>query len=98
MIPWRREWQPTPVFLSGESHGWRSLAGYGPWGQKESDTTEQLIGFFFSNIAGICILIAVHIVVQQKPTQHCKASIFQLKNKGIWAYRHDIGLEEVACK
>ena len=25
---WRREWQPTPVFLSGESHGWRSLAGY----------------------------------------------------------------------
>ena len=30
-IPWRREWQPTPVFLSGKSHGQRSLAGYGPW-------------------------------------------------------------------
>jgi len=29
-IPWRREWQPTPVFLSGESHEQRSLAGYGP--------------------------------------------------------------------
>jgi len=39
-IPWRREWQPTPVFLPGESHGWRSLAGYSPWGRKESDTTE----------------------------------------------------------
>ena len=38
--PWRRKWQPTPVFLPGESHGWRSLAGYGPWGHKESDTTE----------------------------------------------------------
>ena len=41
-IPWRRKWQPTPVFLPGESHGQRILAGYSPWGQKESDTTEQL--------------------------------------------------------
>ena len=41
-IPWRREWQPTPVFLPGESHGQRSLAGYSLWGRKESDTTERL--------------------------------------------------------
>ena len=41
-IPWRREWLPTPVFLPGEFHGQRSLAGYNPWGLKESDTTEQL--------------------------------------------------------
>ena len=41
-IPWRRTWQPTPVFLPGESHGQRSLVGYSPWGHKESDTTEQL--------------------------------------------------------
>ena len=40
--PWRREWQPTPLFLSGEFHGQRSLAGYTPWGNKESDTTERL--------------------------------------------------------
>ena len=32
----------TPVFLPGESHGWRSLVGYSPWGRKESDTTERL--------------------------------------------------------
>ena len=38
--PWRRAWQPTPVFLPGESHGQRSLVGYGPWGRKESDMTE----------------------------------------------------------
>ena len=38
--PWRRQWQPTPVFLPGESHGQRSLVGYSPWGHKESDTTE----------------------------------------------------------
>ena len=31
-IPWRRKWQPTPVFLPGKSHGQRSLAGYSPWG------------------------------------------------------------------
>ena len=37
-VPWRREWQPTPVFLLGEFHGQRSLAGYGPWGCKESVT------------------------------------------------------------
>ena len=46
-IPWRRAWQPTPVFLPGEPHGQRSLAGYSPWGRKESDTTEQ-ITFHFS--------------------------------------------------
>ena len=34
-ISWRRIWQPTPVFLPGESHGQRSLGGYGPWGCKE---------------------------------------------------------------
>ena len=33
---------PIPVFLPGESHGQRGLAGYSPWGHKESDTTEQL--------------------------------------------------------
>ena len=41
-IPWRRAWQPTPVSLPRELHGQRSLAGYSPWGRKESDTTEQL--------------------------------------------------------
>ena len=37
---WRRKWQPTPVFLPGESHGQRSLVGCSPWGRTESDTTE----------------------------------------------------------
>ena len=40
-IPWRRAWQPTPVFLPGESHGQRSPVGYSPWGRKESDMTDQ---------------------------------------------------------
>ena len=41
-IPWRRKWQPTPVFLPRESYGQRSLVGYNPWGCKESDMTQQL--------------------------------------------------------
>ena len=39
---WRREWQPTPVFLPEESHGQRTLVDYSSWGHKELDTTEQL--------------------------------------------------------
>ena len=39
-IPWRRAWQPTPVFLPGESHGQRRLAGCSPVGRKELDMTE----------------------------------------------------------
>jgi len=42
-IPWRREWQPTPVFLPGEFHGQSSLEGYSSWGHKESNTTERLM-------------------------------------------------------
>ena len=40
-IPWRRKWQPTPVFLPGEFHGQRSLEDYSPEGSKESDMTEM---------------------------------------------------------
>ena len=39
---WRRQWHPTPVLLSGKSHGRRSLVGCNPWGREESDTTERL--------------------------------------------------------
>ena len=50
-IPWRREWLPTPVFLPGESHGQRSLAGYSPWARSDSDKTEQLSSCWR---AGLC--------------------------------------------
>ena len=46
-IPWRRKWQPTPVFLPGKSHGRGSPVGYSPWGCKESDTTER---FHFTSL------------------------------------------------
>ena len=40
-IPWRRAWQPTPVFLPEKPHGQRSLVGYSAWGREESDPTEH---------------------------------------------------------
>ena len=58
-IPWRRTWQPNPVFLPGEFHGQRSLVGYHLWVHKESDTTECLciyiyiIFFFFAAPCGM---------------------------------------------
>ena len=42
-IPWKREWQPTPVLLTGESHGQRSLVGYSSYSHKESDITEVTV-------------------------------------------------------
>ena len=41
-LPWRRKWQPTPVFLPGNPMDGEALLGYSPWTRKESDTTEPL--------------------------------------------------------
>ena len=46
-IPWRRKWQPAPVFSPRKSHGQRSLTGNSPWGHKESDMTEQLRTLYY---------------------------------------------------
>ena len=43
------KWQPTPVFLPGESQGQRSRVGYSPWGCKELDITERLALLHYAN-------------------------------------------------
>ena len=48
-ISWRRKWQTTPVFLSGKSHGQRSLVGYSPWGCKESQLSNWAHWFISCN-------------------------------------------------
>ena len=58
ILIWRRKWQPTPVFLPGESHGRRSLVGCSPWGLTESDTTEAT----WQHILLIIIFTTVNIV------------------------------------
>ena len=53
-ISWKRKWQPTPVFLPGKSHGWRSLVGYSPWcrrvGHDWATSLSLLISKTFSQI------------------------------------------------
>ena len=49
---WRRKWQPTPVFLPGESRGRGSLVGCHLWGRTESDTTERLHFHFLLTCTG----------------------------------------------
>ena len=50
MIPWKREWLPTPVFLLGKSYGQRSLVEYNPWGHQESDMSELTFTFQKTNV------------------------------------------------
>ena len=57
MIPWRRKWQPTPVFLPGESHGRRSLVGYSQWGHTESDMTEYKHLSAIAFLQGVCPIV-----------------------------------------
>ena len=58
-IPWRKKWQHTPVFLTGESHGWRSLVGYSPRGHKESDMTERPHFLFTISYVYVCTFSCV---------------------------------------
>ena len=45
-IPWKRKWQPTPVFLPGKFHGWKSLVGYSPWGRRVGQDWATSLSFF----------------------------------------------------
>ena len=74
-IPWRRKWQPTPVFLPGEFYGQRSVASYSPWGHILSDMTERLTQhckiyhcfiILNSNFSCVCLCL-----VTQSCPAHC---------------------------
>ena len=54
------KWQPTPVFLPGKPHGWRSLVGYSAWSRKESDTTERL--HFHFTMAIELVMLSNHLL------------------------------------
>ena len=94
-IPWRREWLPAPGFLPGESHGQRRLAGYSPWGGKESDTTEQ--STLYSN-GHFCALLIKYlhypfILYYRMPNRHmwcfsCISILAQELLIGIYPYPH----------
>ena len=70
----RRQWQPTPVLLPGESHRQRSLAGYSQWGHKESDTTERLTLLTFTG--SLCSPISSRPSPHPRVPDVSKTSVF----------------------
>ena len=84
-IPWRRKWQPTPVFFPGESHGQRSPAGYSPIGHKELDTTEQQRKAMPNNVQTTAQLHSAHTLVGEgngTPLQY--SSLENPMDGGAW--------------
>ena len=59
--PLEKEMKPTSVFLPGESHGWKSLVGYSPWGHKELNTTEPLTHSLSTTWWVVCVGKSVHL-------------------------------------
>ena len=57
VISWRKKWQSTPVFLPGEFHAQRILAGYSPWGRKVSDPTKWLT---HTQLSGCVVRLFIH--------------------------------------
>ena len=81
-IPWRRAWELTPVFLPGESHGQRSLAGYSPLGCIESDMTEetaQTTVNMQSSLTMVILFIAnEELFISNSYSKFCKLDIANL--------------------
>ena len=89
---WRRKWQPTPVFLPGESQGRRSLVGCRLWGRTESDTTEAtqqqqqqqvflFLGFFF----GLQLFYNVLLVSAVQQSESAIVKVKQLSPVRLFA-------------
>ena len=87
-IPWKRKWQPTPVFFPGEFHGQRSLVGYSPWVPKDSDTTEWLTHSFIPSPEISVTTVPVLRLIIQIPF-HCIINLLirlQIFNLCFWIY------------
>ena len=71
-IPWRRKWQPTPVFLPGESHGQRSLVGYSPWSRRVRQDWATSLHFTGSLVllllSALCLSLLIHPVGVLSPS------------------------------
>ena len=79
-MPWRRKWQPTPVFLPEKSHRQRSLVGYNPKGCKELDTTKHSTSatLFASTV---CTVVLVFALLGGTIYCHCQVSRVGLSEK-----------------
>ena len=75
---WRRQWQPTPVFLPGESQGWGSLVGCCLWGCTESDTTEAT----YQHTAMVWMFLSLHSPPNKFTRQNLNISCYSVRR---WA-------------
>ena len=98
---WRRKWQPTPVFLPGESQGQGSLVGCHPWGRTESDTTDatqqqqQQQQQWLSSLSPalplvFCTWRALFLLLWLAPSDHC---FYHLKKLGVGRGLHGVAHE-----
>jgi len=99
-IPWRRSWQPTSVFLPGESHGQRSLVGYSSQDFKKLDMTEETwharnTWIKYMNILKICLISPCNIFRyrHQWLSWGWNDETWDLKDgKAVWSWGGDSGL------
>ena len=102
-IPWRKKWQPTPVFLPGKSHEQRSLVGYNPWGRKESDRTERLnsntcfkmteLHFLLRCVLASTFKVLLMNLLRVNYLDHFQQFTFcQTREKVTWRKRQSFGL------
>ena len=68
-IPWRKKWQPTPVFLPEKSHGQRSLVGYSPWGPEELDMTEHKHDVEYAGLIKTTVVYVQKLMVTEEATK-----------------------------
>ena len=90
LIPWRRKWQPTPVLLPGGIHGQRSLAGFSPWGHKESDMAEaayqqqqQKLYFNYNYLIRAECKQGVKYILLNWGLLHCRLILYELSYQGM---------------
>ena len=89
-IHWIRKWQSTPIFLPGKFHGQSSLAGYSPWGHKESDMTEWLTTFHsYSAALYVYIFNDVLFFYSYYWKQYVKYA--NIQNQNIFVWHHILG-------
>ena len=77
-IPWRKKWQPTPVFLPGKSHGERSLVGYSAWGPKEWTQQEEMVIVLSTGMA----LRTIHLCTPNCPEENIPRKDFHSVGNG----------------
>ena len=94
-IPWRRKWQPTPVFLPGESHGERSLAGYSPGVTKNRSQLHHYHHQHHNSVLKLMLMLFSHQVVSDSATPWTAAQQSSLSLIISWSLPKFMSIESM---